>query len=395
MVSLGAMVTTHALHHIRLFYAAYFAAMGLILPFFPVFLDMQGFDAGSIGLLVGLLAAAKVIAPPCAGSLLDGRSARFSRHFVVLAALLGGVLAWMLGWFHDLYLLAVVVFLFGVFWATILPLTDGLSVSVAETALVDYGRLRVWGSIGFILASAIGGIWLNGAHMQYFPLLVAMLMGVMALAARGFPLHPQAMSAADSGNSTVRWMPFLLLLLTAFLMQASHGAYYGFFSLYLANAGYQGWHIGAFWIVGVLAEVLLMWRWSRPLERCNPGRVFIVCLLLAALRWAGTALTVSWWLLVPLQLLHAATFAAFHIVAVTSVGRWTGGSRHASAQGWYSAMGFGLGGTLGIMGSGWVVAQTGFVTAFWLCAAIALLAIPVAWLIIREERREVCSQLNP
>jgi len=380
------MVTKHALHHIRLFYAAYFAAMGLILPFFPVFLDAQGFDAGSIGLLVGLLAAAKVIAPPLAGSLLDGRSALFSRHFVVLAALLGAVLSWMLGLFHDVYLLAATVFLFGVFWATILPLTDGLSVSVAETALVDYGRLRVWGSIGFILASAFGGVWLNAAHMQGFPLLVAMLMGVMALAAWGFPLHPQMDSAADSDIRPVRWMPFLLLLLTGFLMQASHGAYYGFFSLYLADAGYQGWHIGAFWIIGVLAEVLLMWRWGRRLERCNPGQVFIICLLLAALRWAGTALTDSWWLLIPLQLLHAATFAAFHIVAVTMVGRWAGGRRHASAQGWYSAMGFGLGGTLGIMGSGWIVAQSGFVMAFWLCAGIALLAVPAAWLMMREER---------
>ncbi len=386
MVSLAAMVTTHALHHIRLFYAAYFAAMGLILPFFPVFLHRQGFDAGSIGLLVGLLAAAKVIAPPCAGRVLDGRSSRFSRRFVVLAALLGGMLAWMLGWFHDIYLLAMVVFLFGVFWATILPLTDGLSVSVAETALVDYGRLRVWGSIGFILASALGGIWLNDAHMQSFPWIVAMLMGVMALAARGFPLHPAAASTADAGADAVCWRPFLLLLLTGFLMQASHGAYYGFFSLYLADAGYRGWQIGAFWIVGVLAEVLLMWRWGGFLERCNPGRVFVLCLLLAALRWVGTALTLSWWLLVPLQLLHAATFAAFHIAAVTSVGRWMGGSRHASAQGWYSAMGFGLGGTLGIMGSGWVVAQAGFEPAFWLCAAVALLAVPVAWLIMRQER---------
>lgn len=389
--SFAAMVSVRALHHIRVFYAAYFAAMGLILPFFPVFLDARGFNAGEIGMLVGLLAAAKVVAPPCAGALLDGRDARRLRLAVMLCAGLAAWLALTLAYVQSWAGMAVVVFLFGAAWAVMLPLTDGISVALSDFAEVDYGRLRVWGSLGFIVASFGGGMLLGG-DQRLFPWWLASLMLVLALAARGFP--PGSPSAAMHAREATAedWRPFGWLLLTGFLMQASHGAYYGFFSLYLAQAGYAGWQIGGLWGIGVLAEVVLMWRSSAWISRLNAGHVFLACLLLAAVRWFGLAWDAHWWWLLSLQCLHAATFAAFHVAAVTAVGRWMG-RRHALAQGWYSAMGFGLGGTLGIMVCGAIVARAGFAEAFVVCAALALLALPAAWAIASAERR--CRRAGP
>lgn len=371
------MVSTASLHHIRLFYAAYFAAMGLILPFFPVYLRHLGLDLVAVGLMTGLLASAKVIAPPLLGHWLD-RSERDSRRFLIVASLAASLFALLFGSVAaHVWLLAVMVFLFGVLWAAVLPMTDGLSVSVAEENFTDYGRLRVWGSVGFVLASLAGGIWLSGADMAHFPWWLAGLMLVTAVAASGFPSMRRHLSRGDGGEKGLP-RSLLFLLAAGFIMQLSHGAYYGFFSLYLIDHGYVGWQVGAFWVLGVVAEIVLMWQWSRPLQQAAPATVMGICFLLAALRWGGIGFSSALWLLILLQLLHAATFAAFHISAVTWVKRLAPAHRHTAAQGWYSAMGFGLGNTVGIMACGLLVDRFGYALAFYACALVALAGVAVS-----------------
>jgi len=259
----------------------------------------------------------------------------------------------------------------------VLALSVGLSVAVSEAALVDYGRLRVWGSVGFVAASLAGGIWLAGPDQSQFPYWLAGLLFVTALAAMGFPPNVMRQCTPASGEQRIS-SAFVLLLVVSFVMQASHGAYYGFYSLYLLQSGYEGWTIGAFWVLGVAAEIVLMWKWSRPVAKSPPAFLLSVCLALAAVRWLGIGISQAWWALVVLQLLHAASFAAFHINAITWVRRLAPPHRQASAQGWYSASGFGLGTALGIMACGWISTQVDYPPAFLACAGIALLGIPVA-----------------
>ncbi|MDX8392342.1 MAG: MFS transporter [Mariprofundaceae bacterium] len=374
------MASIASLHHIRAFYAAYFAAMGIVLPFFPVYLAGRGLDVAMIGIFTGLLSVAKVLAPPIAGRALD--RSRDPGWFILFASLAAAALAMLFPWATTNWMLALLVLAFGCLWAAVLPLTDGLSIAVSEAALMDYGRLRVWGSIGFVAASLLGGLWLAESHAAHLPYWLAGLMLIAALSARGFPEHDgntqDAIKHVDTGKHALVW-----LLLVGFLMQASHGAYYGFFSLYLLQSGYAGWQIGAFWVLGVVAEIIVMWRFSRQVASIAPAWMLSFCLLLAALRWFGIALTTDILWLMLLQLLHAASFAAFHINAVTWVQRFAPAHRRASAQGWYSATGFGLGSALGIMGCGWIATRNGgiadFPSAFGVCAIIALFGLLAAW----------------
>jgi len=372
------MVTRQSLDRIRLFYAAYFAAMGLILPFFPVYLDGLGLNTVMIGFMTGLLALAKIIAPPWTGHALDSQPENRIHRFIMIASFLAAATALAIGMTPNLFLMAMTILLFGICWAAILPLTDGLSVSVSESRLADYGRLRAWGSVGFIIASLSGGLWLAGPNMAAFPIVVAMLMLVLAFAAQGFPRLKTA--SRDSGRSEFSKSFYLLLGITL-MMQISHGAYYGFFSLYLAEAGFSGWQIGLYWSIGVVAEIVLMWQWSRALQQAAPTIVFTICLLLTALRWLGIGLTTNAMILVVLQLLHAASFAAFHVTAIAWVKRLGPETRHGAAQGLYSAAGFGLGSTIGIMGCGLITANFGYSMAFYVCAGVALLGIPFARLL--------------
>jgi len=372
------MVSSTSLHAIRLFYAAYFAAMGLILPFFPVYLDGRGLDVVTIGVMTGLLAVAKIMAPPWIGYLADRKSAGHSRPFIMVAAMGAALFSLAMGYVEHVWLLGLVVLLFGILWSAILPLTDGLSVTISEAALADYGRLRVWGSIGFVAASLAGGAWLADGQMSHFPMWLVVLMLVLAIAALRFPDHRMLVEervAVGQGFSK----SFILLLCVSFLMQVSHGAYYGFFSLYLVDVGYQGWQIGAFWVLGVLAEIVLMWCWSKPLQQAAPAWVLSTSLLLAAVRWLGIGSTEIWYGLIFWQMLHAASFASFHLSAIAWVKRLAPADRHATAQGWYSASGFGLGSTVGIMGCGLIVSSSGYAEAFFVCAGVAFVGMLLAW----------------
>ncbi len=379
------MVSHTSLNRIRLFYAAYFAAMGLVLPFFPVYLDGLGLNAVMVGFMTGLLALAKVVAPPWIGHVLDRRPQAWGHQFIIIASWLAAVSAALIGVSEQPYILAITTLLFGMFWAAVLPLTDGLSVSVSEADGADYGRLRAWGSVGFVITSLAGGLWLSETNINSFPLVLAGLMVVLATASHGFPTLERPPEHEHGQQPFSRL--FYVLLAIAFIMQVSHGAYYGFFSLYLADNGFSGLQIGIYWVIGVIAEIVLMWLWSKSLQDAAPALVFSICLAIAALRWLGTGLTTDVVWLVLLQLLHAATFAAFHVAAVAWVKRIAPDNRHAAAQGLFSAAGFGLGSAVGIMGCGLIAESMGYSVAFYICAAIALSGIPLAMMFSGLKKR--------
>ena len=372
------MISKQSLIAIRLFYAAYFAAMGLILPYFPVYLMDLGMTTVWVGIFVGALAAAKVIAPPLAGLLLEYKNTN-TRTFLLLTSGLATSAAALLIPHWDINVLLAIVVIFGFFWAAILPLTDGLSLVVSEISIMSYGRLRVWGSVGFVIASFAGGMYLVGDSISLFPWILTGLLVLTTLAAVGFPDLSQTSSSNGQTMSEANPKAFMWLLFIGFCMQASHGAYYGFFSLYMIDTGYSGAEIGFFWILGVLAEILLMWYWSKSIQKASPVWVLGLCLFLASLRWFGLAITTHLVAILLLQLLHAASFAAFHLSAVAWVRKFAQPHRQTSAQGWYSSIGFGLGSTLGIMLCGMIVEAWGYAAAFYACTLIALLGLIAVW----------------
>ena len=353
--------------------------MGLILPYFPVYLADLGFNTLWVGIFVGALAAAKVIAPPMAGLLLEYRETN-TRTFLLIISGLATIFAAALMLDMSASLLLIIVLLFGFFWAAILPLTDGLSLVVSEISLMSYGRLRVWGSVGFVVASLFGGYWLVGESIGHFPVILTILLLLTTLAGIGFPNlaslseHSHHASTSQPNRSALWWLFFI-----GFCMQASHGAYYGFFSLYMLDAGYSGGEIGFFWILGVLAEIVLMWYWSKSIQQASPAWVLGICLALASMRWFGIAVTTNMYAIVLLQLLHAASFAAFHLSAVAWVRKFSNPKKQTSSQGWYSALGYGLGSTFGILLCGYIVETYDYSSAFYACTFMALLGLLAVW----------------
>ncbi len=353
---------------LSLFYFGYFAAMGVLLPFFPLWLAARGLGAQAIGIVVAALSLAKLLAPLALRAVVDRRRIPPGR-FLVAGALAAALIALTWPSAQSGWALFLLVLAFGVCWASILPVADFAAFAAHERAQADYARLRLWGSLGFVAGSLVaGGAPALAARLPWAVAACLLLVAAAAAAAPDArPVRPRARP---------RLRPLFGVWAAAFMMQCSHGAYYGFFSLRLADAGVQGAAIAGWWTLGVAAEIVLMAFWGARIQALPTRRVFAAAFLLAAVRWLGLALTVAPWALVPLQLLHAATFAAFHLAAIAAVQRLAG-ARAASAQGWHGAFGFGLGAATGTALAGTIAEQAGLAAAFAADAGVALLGLLV------------------
>jgi len=172
------------------------------------------------------------------------------------------------------------------------------------------------------------------------------------------------------------------------LLQAAHGPYYTFFSIYLRDNHYSAGVTGALWSLGVAAEILIFVFIRYLLRRVTLRNVLLASLLLSALRWLLIAYRVQnlYWL-IPAQMLHAASFGAMHVTAIHLVHRYFGIRHQGKGQALYSSISFGLGGMIGSLYSGHYWTLLGGQAVFALAAAICLAAFVIALLGIGGKTR--------
>ncbi|GAB0056555.1 putative 3-phenylpropionic acid transporter [Candidatus Magnetaquicoccaceae bacterium FCR-1] len=350
------------------FYACYFAVVGVWIPYWPLYLAHLGHGAQTIGLLTALTQWIRIPAPPFWGHMAD----RGGRHPVILGTSLGALAAFSL-FFMDSSLLWIfgVTVLYSLFHTGPLALVDATAMEQSIARHWDYGRLRLWGSWGFIVCSLGGGPLSDQFGLGAIPMLIALLLALTALCTTWLP---RTSIRHDAGirfwtlfeRTDVRWFYF-----SATMMQFSHGGYYGFMSLHLQHQGFSRTAIGLLWAIGVLAEVMLM-RHSRAwIERVGVARLLTLSLLLATLRWSVYATTVELVWLVGAQLLHAFTFGAFHVASVRRVHDFAPESARGVAQGWLAALSYGVGGGMGMALSGVLLEQAGHTAMFGMLALAA------------------------
>lgn len=365
------------------FYAVYFSTLGLILPFWSVYLDAVGFSASEIGALVGAMLGLKIIAPYLWGQLADRLGRRLP--IIRLAALLAGLSFAAVPAFDRFWPLLGVVIVFAFFWNAALPQFEVITFNHLREQADRYGQIRVWGSVGFIMASVGVGAWIEQVGVQVLPYAVAVAMLVLAAVAM-MVREPSAQTTHDPGPmwQTLRQPMVAGLLLTCALMQLSHGPYYGFYSLYVRSHGHGEGLIGWLWALGVVAEILTFLLAPVWLRRIGPRQLMLAALAIAALRWVLLALFAeSLGMLVFIQCLHMASFGLYHAVGVFLINRVFLGRQQGRGQALYSAISLGLGGALGSVLGG-MIWDHGPSEALFLFAAIAAsLGFAVAWVTLR------------
>jgi PPP family 3-phenylpropionic acid transporter len=362
---------------LALFYGAYFAAVGIHLPFWPVWLEAHGLTSTEIGSVLAAAFWPRIVTSLLIPSLADRFGDR-RRPMILLAAvsLLGLVLFGLARDFPALLLLSLIT---GASWAAVLPLGEAVALREAKRRDLSYGRIRLWGSLTFILGAVGVGEWLKHAGPE---IVLWSIAGAVAATLVACLLLPEERSRRESSGSTelrrlVRQPGLLAFVAAAGLIQASHAAYYGFATLHWRAAGHGELVIGLLWAEGVVAEVLLFAAAAPLLRRFEPIRLLALAGALAAMRWGLSGLSTELALLVPAQALHAASFGAVHLAAMHYLRDHTPPELHASAQGFYAAIGTALPFGLVTPVAGWLYGIAGG-GVFWAMAALALAGTALA-----------------
>lgn len=351
---------------LSLFYAASFLVVGVQLPFWPVWLAGRGLDPRQIAAVFAAAIWAKVFVTPLVGALAD----RLGRRRAVMIALAATACAAYAGlWpIAGFWLLLAINLIGGMAQSALMPLGDSITLAAVRDEGLDYGRVRVWGSVSFIVAAVGSGLVLAAyPHAQGLDnqvlLLVLAASGVLLAACIGMPPASGAASARR-----LRWSElgrfaadprFWVFVVSAAALQSSHQLYYGFGTLYWRQLGFSDTVIGVLWAEGVVAEIALFWYSAPLVARFGPLGLMGLGGAAGILRWSLMGVLPSLEAAAVLQLLHAATFGAAHLGAMHFMARSVPPSAAASAQSLYSALSAGFGSGLVMLVAGALYARWG------------------------------------
>lgn len=360
------------------FYLFYFATLGGFLPYWNLYLKHLGLDAAQIGNLSAVLVGSRIIAPNFWGWIADrtGKNLRLIRLTLFFsAAAFSGFLA-----ARGYVELALCTFGFGVFWNASLPLFEAVTLAHLRDDAHRYSRIRLWGSVGFIVAVQGLGWWFDRQPIEQLRLFVVTLLLLNWIVTLMLPNPAPRRPHREPSRvlSVLKRPEVLAFLVVSMLLQAAHGPYYVFYSIYLQQLGYSAAATGSLWAAGVCAEIVLFIFMRSLLGLLSLRSILLWSLLLAAVRWLLIGWLAQTAFLVLAQLLHAASFGAAHIAAIHLVQRHFGERHQSKGQALYSSFSFGLGGMGGSLFSGYYWDVLGPRTIFGAAALACFLAYLIA-----------------
>ena len=366
---------------LSIFYGTAFFVIGVYTPFWPKWLSGNGLEPSEIGILLAVTTWTRIAAGPAVAQLADRCG---NLKFIMIVLSMMTFVSFALYSLTSNYVwLLMVAFLLGCSFSPMLPLAETMTLDVAANTGITYGRMRLWGSLTFILAALGGGILLSVEPNIEVPDLV--LIGCIALILSCLLLPDLQKEKAPPKNYTgLRLLTkpiFILFLAGTGLVQGSHAAFYGFSTLHWVSLGWSNTHVGFFWAEGVVAEVILFAFSGFLLRKFGIFTLFFIGALAAMARWVGTGLATDLLTISILQISHALTFAATHLAAVHFVRQVAPEGTANTAQSLYSAIGLGLSSAILMSISGFVF-QSSPAGAFYcmaLSAATGLTILCILW----------------
>lgn len=370
-----------------LFLFAYYAHAGTFSTYAPLYFAAKGMTVAQIGVLMSMIQVLRIVGPNVWGHVAD----HSERRVRVLRLTGCAALAAFAGvWYgHSFLQLMLAMVLLNLFTSAQGPLCEALMLSEMRGELRYYGRIRLWGSIGFIVSVMVAAWALEARGIMALPWVAgAMLAGVLLASLRLRDVaRPPRHAPPPPLLSILRRPEVLAFFASTALMVAAHTSLYTYYSLYLEGRGYSKTVIGAMWSLGVTAEVLLFYFQAPLFARWGARRLMLVALAAGVLRFvmigAGAA---SLALLVAAQLLHAASFALHHSASVMTLQRWFSGPLQARGQALYISISYGIGGSLGGLFLAHWWQRSGAQSIYYVAALLVLAAFGAAALSLRWQR---------
>lgn len=339
---------------LSLFYAAVFLTVGVMLPFWPVWLKSRGLDAAEIGLLLSAGMWIRAFTNPVIAQLADRRG-QLKAMLIILSwgALATHALFFLPGGFWMLLLVSVPSTMM---FTAVIPIGDAVTMLKVREGLLDYGRVRLWGSLTFIVGATGGGYLLKDQPEQ---MILWMIIAALALLVVSCHLAPATQTGGAHRFSApfaaiVKNRKLMIFMIAAAFIQASHAAYYGFATLHWQAAGLDAAIIGALWAEGVVAEIILFLYSGKLVQRMGPVAFLALAAITGIIRWSVLGSTTELPALIAVQGFHAFTFGAAHVAAMHFIAREIPAEFTATAQSLYSSFAVGTSMAMAMLAAGWL-----------------------------------------
>lgn len=372
------------------FYFFYFFSIGIFVPYWSVYLQGVGFGPRQIGELIAISLATKFFAPYLWGWIADHTGKRL--EIIRLTCFLAAASFALIFFGQGYWWLVLIVALFSFFWHGVLPQFEATTLNYLGEERARYGRIRLWGSIGFIVAVMAFGAWIDLKGVQALPMVMMATMAmiwVSTLLVKASPASPEVHNELNI-LTALRKPEVIALLSAAALLQMSHGPYYTFFSIYLEDYGYSGTAIGQFWALGVVAEIGVFLLVHRMFPAFGIVRLFQLSLAITVLRWVLISLFAdSFWVLFVAQLMHAASYGLFHATAIELINRYFPGRLQGRGQALYGSISFGLGNALGSLASGYLWQGVGAEETFLLASVVCFVGFVISLFVLQPRSKAI------
>ena len=374
---------------IALFYGAVFIIYGTNVPFMPVWLDWCGLNAGEISAVMAAPLFLRVFVTPTVAVAADREGAH--RIYLIGLAWLG--LAFVLALsqtrsFWPILLFAVPLM---VCFSTLVPLIETIAVQGMRSRGLDYGRMRLWGSLTFVVASFLGGIVITQYGGGAGVWLVAVGCGATVIAAQALPKQVRRVPRTEATvpiwkaaepRELLAQREFQLFLIATGLVQAAHATFLTFGTLLWQKQGISATWSGGLWAIGVAAEVLLFSVSGLVVEKFGAARLIAIGAAVSIVRWVALAFEPSVAVLVPLQVLHGVTYGASHIGAIHFIHDAIPREKSGSAQALYATVASGVAMGCATLIAGWFYADAGSLS-YLAMAAIAAVSLTAALRLVK------------
>ena len=381
------MSSSHNLHwRLSRFYFFYYFFVGSFVPYWGIYLQSENFSPSSIGILLSLFQISRIVAPNFWGWLADHTGHRVK--WIKLTSFLGLIGFIGIFWAKGFFWIFLVMLALSLFTSSTLPLAESLTLAHLATTDGHYSRIRLWGSIGFIVASLFLGylIDLQGINILLWVLLIAQAI-IFFLS----NTIPETQDIQHKTNDLSIWKiiktpSVIALLIGCTLMVSAHGVLYNFYSIYLKDHGYSSGTIGWLWAVGVICEILIFMAMPKILRRYSLKAILLVSLFLGIIRFILIGASPDHlYLLFIAQIFHAATFGSFHAASIEVIAYYFQGRNQTRGQAIYNSVAYGIGGTIGGLGGGYLIQYLGGQLGFMIAAISPLIGFVVIWFGLKLE----------
>jgi MFS transporter, PPP family, 3-phenylpropionic acid transporter len=380
------------------FYFAQFVLVGIALPYWPVWLQSRGMGPVEIAIILSTGRWASVFTTPVVATLADRRG----ESKILLIVLTSAVLAAYTGnhFAHGFWPLFAIAICTAVSLSPVMPVVESLTMGHAVRGQVDYGRVRLWGSISFMLATFAGGALLERWRADVILWAVIVSAAATIIVAACLPDTRSELVARRRGafGHLARSPVLLLFIATVAFLASSHAALYAFGTIYWRQAGLGSGFIGVLWAEGVVAEILLFAFGGAFMRRIRPADALLLAAAGGILRWIVLAATTEPAALIAVQWLHALTFGAAHLGGMAFIVQAAPAGFSATVQSLYATFGMGAASALAILLVGPLYARYGGPGAYHAMVALSL-AGGVAALVLRRvwdgRRIELPSEETP